>query len=97
MKAEHLSVRIEHGLLIVEGERTGPHLHVSATGGASASSEPRADAGSPESDPATVALYPVRELKYGKIRREINIPAGVNVSLTRTVHSLFRWLTPSSR
>ncbi|RPD52475.1 HSP20-like chaperone [Lentinus tigrinus ALCF2SS1-7] len=65
MKAEHLSVRIEHGRLIVEGERT-------------------ADAVSPESEVATLALYPVRELKYGKFRREINLPAGVNAVHVRS-------------
>ncbi len=90
MKAEHLSVRIEHGRLIVEGERTGPHLHIGGSASANSSSEPSADA---ESETATLALYPVRELKYGKFRREITLPAGVNVSLTSCVSSLFRRLT----
>ncbi|KAI0718572.1 hypothetical protein C8T65DRAFT_706755 [Cerioporus squamosus] len=81
MKAEHLSVRIEHGRLIVEGERTGPHLHISGNASANSSSEPRADA---ESETATLALYPVRELKYGKFRREINIPTGVNAVHVRS-------------
>ena len=33
-----------------------------------------------EFDAALAALYPVRELKYGKFRREISLPAGVSVS-----------------
>ncbi|RDX40824.1 hypothetical protein OH76DRAFT_285499 [Lentinus brumalis] len=82
MKAEHLSVRIEHGRLIVEGERTGPHLHIGGSASANSSSEPSADA---EAETATLALYPVRELKYGKFRREITLPAGVNAVHVRSI------------
>lgn len=78
-KADQLSLRIEDGRLIVEGERVCPRLHASNpdTRDANSAPEPRADA-TAESAPAT--LYPTRELKYGKFRREINLPPGVNVS-----------------
>ena len=63
--------------IIVEGERQGPRLHTSSAVGNASSmlSEPTAV---PESEPTN--LYPVRELKYGKFRREIRLPPGMNVS-----------------
>ena len=83
MKADQLSVRIENGRLIVEGERSGPRLHAHARASALGNttgplSEPMADAVPESSESAT--LYPVRELKYGKFRREIALPVGVTVS-----------------
>ena len=90
MKPEQLSVRIEGARLIVEGERTGPALHTrnqTTTQTTRAfpppGSEPNS-AASTDSDvavPTPPSLYPVRELKYGKFKREIDLPAGVNVSL----------------
>lgn len=72
MKADQLSVRIENGQLIIEGERTGPHLHLHTGSRNAASSEPTRQA---------QALYPVQEIKYGKFRREVKLPDGVTVSL----------------
>ncbi|KAI0357815.1 HSP20-like chaperone [Trametes cingulata] len=72
MKAEQLSVRIENGHLIVEGQRTGPHLHGS----------PRnADT---SSEPTPSALYPVQEIKYGKFRREVKLPQGITAAHVRS-------------
>ncbi|KAI0767278.1 hypothetical protein C8Q74DRAFT_1279301 [Fomes fomentarius] len=84
MKADQLSLRIENGRLIVEGERVCPRLHTSNsdTRDANSAPEPRADA-TAESAPAT--LYPTRELKYGKFRREINLPPGVNATHVRSM------------
>ena len=93
MKADQLSVRIENGRLIVEGRRNGPTLHASAlpipaqpASHARPPSDPNqaeggADPMSAAEDAALAALYPVRELKYGKFRREIPLPTGVNVSV----------------
>ena len=96
MKVDQLSVRIEHGRLVVEGERNGPTLHVSPVRltqpvdpSRSSGPTPGPTAGaatSPSVPPSAeeaglAALYPVRELKYGKFRREIPLPAGVNVSV----------------
>ena len=93
MKADQLSVRIENGQLIVEGRRNGPSLHASAlpipaqsASHARPPSDPNqaeggADPMSAAEDAALAALYPVRELKYGKFRREIQLPTGVNVSV----------------
>ena len=92
MKVEQLSVRIENDQLIVEGSRTGPGLHTTAlatpqrsANPAPSPSEPRAGAGgAAESaeDTALSALYRVQEIKYGKFRREIRLPPGMNVSGT---------------
>ena len=89
MSSEQLSVRIEDDQLIIEGERTGPSLHMSqgparappprSGPDAPAESAPRDDAAAAAAQ-AQARLYPVRELKYGKFRREIPLPAGVNVS-----------------
>ena len=89
MKPEQLSVRIEKGSLIVEGERTGPHLHMWNRTDASTTSSRFTNATPPEPSagaapaPAVdeTTLYSVQELKYGRFRREIALPAGVNVSL----------------
>ncbi len=70
MKADQLSVRIESGHLIIEGERVCPHLHTS-----------NRNAGPSEPTPQAQALYPVQEIKYGKFRREVKLPDGVTVSL----------------
>ncbi|KAH9937773.1 uncharacterized protein BXZ73DRAFT_44623, partial [Epithele typhae] len=68
MKVDQLSVRIENGRLIIEGERLGPSLHTSAL---------PSQLSAAADDAALAALYPVRELKHGKFRREIQIPPGV--------------------
>ncbi|KAI0643869.1 hypothetical protein C8Q79DRAFT_870583, partial [Trametes meyenii] len=74
MKAEQLSVRIENGNLIVEGERSGPYLHRTTATRASASSLPEPP-----------ALYPAQELKYGKFRRELKLPSGVTAAHVRSM------------
>ncbi|KAI0324013.1 hypothetical protein GY45DRAFT_1341067 [Cubamyces sp. BRFM 1775] len=73
MKAEQLSVRIENGKLIVDGERAGPHLHGIAL--SHAASEPT---------PSTATLYPVQEIKYGKFHRELALPTGVTAAHVRS-------------
>ncbi len=85
MKPEQLSVRIEGSRLIVEGERTGPHLPgrnqtTAQTTRTFPASEPNSAAPPDPEAPAPPSVYPVRELKYGKFKREIDLPAGVNVS-----------------
>lgn len=89
MKPDHLSVRIENGQLIIEGERTGPRLHTRTpeTRTATTPSGPSAVAVA-DAQPAITALYPIRELKYGKFRRNITLPPGVNVSLPDESHQL---------
>ncbi|KAH9885270.1 HSP20-like chaperone [Cubamyces lactineus] len=74
MKADQLSVRIENGKLIVDGERTGPHLHGNGNEPSNAASEPMPSA----------TLYPVQEIKYGKFRRELALPAGVTAAHVRS-------------
>ncbi|KAL1939400.1 hypothetical protein VTO73DRAFT_9956 [Trametes versicolor] len=76
MKADQLSVRIENGQLIIEGERTGPHLHLHTGSRHAASSEPTRQA---------QALYPVQEIKYGKFRREVKLPDGVTAAHVRSM------------
>lgn len=71
MKPHQLSVRIESGYLVIEGERTGPHMSTTEHRSVS-SSEPT---------PQTHTLYPVQEIKYGKFRRGVRLPEGVTVSL----------------
>ncbi|KAI0664149.1 HSP20-like chaperone, partial [Cubamyces menziesii] len=71
MKADQLSVRIEDGKLIVDGERTGPHLHGNGHAPSNAVSEP-------------TTLYPVQEIKYGKFRRELALPSGVTAAHVRS-------------
>ena len=98
MKPEQLAVRIEGGRLIIQGERTGPHLHLSGQTTPAAtrppSSEPTENASAADEASTLSSLYPVRELKYGKFKRVIDLPAGVNVSLSfcPTVPRR-RWLT----
>ncbi|KAI1792387.1 hypothetical protein LXA43DRAFT_972539 [Ganoderma leucocontextum] len=89
MKPEQLSVRIEGSRLIIEGERTGP-LHARnqttmQTTRLFPPSEPNSAAPpDPEASAPPPSLYPVRELKYGKFKREINLPAGVNATHVRS-------------
>ncbi|KAI0822425.1 HSP20-like chaperone [Trametes gibbosa] len=74
MKPNQLSVRIENGHLIIEGERAGPRIqtdHRSAS-----SSEPTQQAHT---------LYPVQEIKYGKFRREVKLPEGVTAGHVRSM------------
>ena len=82
MQPDQLSLRIEDNKLIVEGEREGPRLHLGdpgvATTLAPSSSVPNADA---TADSVIATLYPIHEVKYGKFRRDINLPPGVMVSL----------------
>ncbi|KAI0768202.1 HSP20-like chaperone [Trametes elegans] len=72
MKADQLSVRIEHGQLIVEGTRAGPYLHKTSYTPA-------------PSEPTAPALYPVQEIKYGKFRREVKLPEGVTAAHVRSM------------
>ena len=85
MKPEQLSVRIEGGRLIIQGERKGPHLHLGGQTTPAAThpppSEPTENASAADEASTLSSLYPVRELKYGKFKRVIDLPAGVNVSL----------------
>lgn len=97
MKPEQLSVRIEGARLIVEGERTGPALHTrnqttsqtTARAFPPPGSEPNSAAPAADSEvavpPPELSLYPVRELKYGKFKREIDLPAGVNATHVRSM------------
>ncbi|KAI0753274.1 hypothetical protein C8Q80DRAFT_1118445 [Daedaleopsis nitida] len=84
MKPDHLSVRIENGQLIIEGERTGPRLHTRTpeTRTATTPSGPSAVA---DAQSAITALYPIRELKYGKFRRNITLPPEVNATHVRSM------------
>ena len=96
MKPEQLSVRIEGTRLIIEGERTGPLLHSRNQTTAQTTrafpnpaSEPNSvTLPDPEAPAPPPSLYPVRELKYGKFKREIDLPAGVNVSLPSSADCL---------
>ncbi|KAI9056440.1 HSP20-like chaperone [Trametes sanguinea] len=72
MKREQLSTRVENGTFIVEGERTGPHLHA----------RPRAEDLS--SEPTSSTLYPVQEIKYGRFRRQWPLPEGVTEADVRS-------------
>ncbi|PIL33962.1 hypothetical protein GSI_03670 [Ganoderma sinense ZZ0214-1] len=97
MKPEQLSVRIEGGRLIVEGERTGPHLHtrnhdqttVTPQTDITLPAEPGSSSAAPLNPegpgPPLTAVYPVRELKYGKFRREIDLPADVGATHVHSV------------
>ncbi|KAM5531377.1 hypothetical protein V8D89_014970 [Ganoderma adspersum] len=92
MKPEQLSVRIEGTRLIIEGERTGPLLHSRNQTTAQTTrvsplpaSEPNSAAPpDPEAPAPPPSVYPVRELKYGKFKREIDLPAGVNATHVRS-------------
>ncbi|TBU59831.1 hypothetical protein BD310DRAFT_924320 [Dichomitus squalens] len=88
MKPEQLSVRIEGGRLIVEGNRPGPYLHgdhsITNPNTHPLSSEPTQNASSEHETSTPHPLYPVQELKYGKFRREIDLPVGVNASDIRS-------------
>ncbi|KAH9848668.1 HSP20-like chaperone [Lenzites betulinus] len=75
MKPHQLSVRIESGYLVIEGERTGPQMSMTEHQSAS-SSEPT---------PQTQTLYPVQEIKYGKFRRGVRLPEGVTASHVRSM------------
>ena len=92
IKRDHLSIRVENGQLIIEGERKRPRLHMRPleTRTTSMSSEP-----TPEEDVEYVApgLYPIRELKYGKFCRIISLPPRVHVSPSGTLFclKLTRW------
>ena len=98
MKPEQLSVRIEGGRLIIQGERKGPHLHLGGQTAPAAThpppSEPTENASAADEASTLSSLYPVRELKYGKFKRVIDLPAGVNVSLSSCLNvPRRRWLT----
>ena len=86
MKPEQLSVRIEGGRLIIQGERTGPHLHSSGQTTYAAThpppSEPTENAPAADEASTLSSLYLVRELKYGKFKPVTDLPAEVNVSLS---------------
>ncbi|KAL7284652.1 hypothetical protein ACG7TL_001949 [Trametes sanguinea] len=73
MGREQLSTRVENGMFIIEGERTGPHLHARTQTTEDVSSEPT---------PST--LYPVQEIKYGKLRRQWALPEGVTEADVRS-------------
>ncbi|KAI1788272.1 hypothetical protein LXA43DRAFT_841527, partial [Ganoderma leucocontextum] len=52
-------------------------------------SEPNSAAPSdPEASAPPPSLYPVRELKYGKFKREIDLPAGVELGSTTLVEDM---------
>ena len=85
MKPEQLSARIEGARLIIEGERIWPLLHSRSE---TTRAFPRPPSEStfatlpdPEAPAQPLALYPVWELKYGTFKREIDLPAGIDVSL----------------
>lgn len=71
MKMEQLSVQVDGGHLIVEGEHIDLHAPARAqTPKPSASGELKA---------SKVSSPYVRELKYGKVKREIELPVGLDV------------------
>ncbi|KAI8990734.1 HSP20-like chaperone [Trametes punicea] len=72
MKMSEVSVCVEDGQLVVHGERIRPHLH--------ARPEPNHDS----SEPTTSNPYPVQEIKYGKVHRELPLPNGVTLSHVRS-------------
>ncbi|KAI0634097.1 HSP20-like chaperone, partial [Trametes polyzona] len=84
MKADQLSVRIENGHLIVEGERSGPHLHNQTCLRSAETSEPEPTNPSSASPPPSHTKYPVQEIKYGKFRREVKLPEGVMAAHVRS-------------
>ena len=72
MKWEDLLVQVKDSRLIIEGERVGTHPPLLQTPQSTVPAESEASTPPP-------SLYPVRELKYGRIKREIDLPAGVDV------------------
>lgn len=71
MRREELLLQVKDSRLVIEGERVGPHPLLVQT--------PQPTTATVSEAPTPPSLYPVRELKYGRIKREIDLPLGINV------------------
>ena len=76
VRREELLLQVKDSRLIIEGERIPSHRTSQIPAPPSTPSN-AAEASTPPS------LYPIRELKYGKFKREIALPAGVDVRASK--------------
>ena len=76
MRREELLLQVKDSRLIIEGERIASH-DIPQVPGPRSSSSNVAEVSTPPS------LYPIHKLKYGKVKREIALPAGVDVGASQ--------------